>query len=197
MPPKSHSSTHPPWTDMITECIATTPDGTRHGVSRLAIKKFVDSKYHFPMNAAATSQLNRAITHGTHSGNFVLPKGPSGKVKLAPKKVGGIAKENKKPPSKRLGVTKPRVPPVSTTKTELPSFTNEQPSKTMPRSRKYTSMAKKARVTPIPGRKLPPRKPTTKRGGAERVSTRSSATATARTRSATRGAAKAKKRTIK
>ena len=62
------------------------------------------------MNAATTSQLNRAITHGTHSGNFVLPKGwffvhqsrrtaiilyvgPSGKVKLAPKKVGEIAKE--------------------------------------------------------------------------------------------------------
>jgi hypothetical protein len=62
------------------------------------------------MNAAATSQLNRAITHGTHSGNFVLPKGcfsvhqshrtaillyvgPSGKVQLTPKKVGEIAKE--------------------------------------------------------------------------------------------------------
>lgn len=72
--------------------------------------QFVDSKYHLPMNAAVTSQLNRAITHGTHSGNFVLPKGwfsvlrsrrtsialyvgPSGKVKLAPKKVDGIAKE--------------------------------------------------------------------------------------------------------
>ena len=72
--------------------------------------QFVDSKYHLSMNVAATSQLNRAITHGTHSGNFVLPKGwfsvlqsrrapislyvgPSGKVKLAPKKVGEIAKE--------------------------------------------------------------------------------------------------------
>ena len=97
-----------------------------HGVSRPTIKKvgssaqrvslladglqFVDSKYHLSMNAAATSQLNRAITHGTNSGNFVLPKGwffvhqsrrtaialyvgPSGKVKLAPKKLGEIAKE--------------------------------------------------------------------------------------------------------
>ena len=62
------------------------------------------------MNAVATSQLNRAITHGTLNGNFMLPKGwfpvhpsyctrvisytgPSGKVKLAPKRVGEIAKE--------------------------------------------------------------------------------------------------------
>ncbi|KAG6376100.1 hypothetical protein JVT61DRAFT_2072 [Boletus reticuloceps] len=114
MPPKSGYSAHPPWSDMITvrataiahrdgrstsedalyqECIVTTPDGTRHGVSRPAIKKFVDSKYHLTMNAAAASQLNRAITHGMLSGNFVLPKGPSGKVKLTPKRVGEIAKE--------------------------------------------------------------------------------------------------------
>jgi histone H1/5 len=56
MLPKSHFSTHPPWTDMITvctchhhihehlripyqECITTTPEGTRDGVSRPAIKK--------------------------------------------------------------------------------------------------------------------------------------------------------------
>ena len=54
------------------------------------------------MNAAAASQLNRAIAHGAEKGTFVLPKGlslypqfnnlfnmiplgPSGKVKLAVK----------------------------------------------------------------------------------------------------------------
>ena len=109
----------------------TTPDGTRHGVSRPAIKKvgffysveylfadrpqFVDSKYHLSMDPVTTSQLNRAIMHGTLSGNFVLPKGwvfihasgrthiipyvgPSGKVKLAAKRVGEIAKEVDIPP---------------------------------------------------------------------------------------------------
>jgi len=87
---------------------------------------------------------------------------------------------------------KPRGPPVSTTKTKIPAFADEQPSKPTARARKYTSMAKKARVTPIPGRKVP----TTKKGGAKRMSTRSSATA-ARTRSVTRGVAKSKKRTSK
>jgi len=36
-------------------------------------------------------QLNRAITMGAESGIFTLPKGPSGKVKLAPK--AGASKE--------------------------------------------------------------------------------------------------------
>jgi histone H1/5 len=37
------------------------------------------------MSAQNLSHLNRAITHGAEHGLFVLPKGPSGKVKLAPK----------------------------------------------------------------------------------------------------------------
>ncbi|KAG2041943.1 hypothetical protein BDR03DRAFT_686224 [Suillus americanus] len=90
---KSHHTTHPPWIDMITECITTTPDGTRHGVSRPVIKKFVDSKYHLEMNPLASSQLNRAIHHGADKGTFVLPKGPSGKVKLAPRRHTEAAKE--------------------------------------------------------------------------------------------------------
>ena len=39
------------------------------------------------MNGLNTSQLNRAISHGATEGVFSLPKGLSGKVKLAPKKV--------------------------------------------------------------------------------------------------------------
>ena len=38
------------------------------------------------MNGLQTSQLNRAIAHGADEGIFSLPKGLSGKVKLAPKK---------------------------------------------------------------------------------------------------------------
>ncbi|KAG9318431.1 hypothetical protein JVU11DRAFT_522 [Chiua virens] len=131
---KSHHPTHPPWIEMITECIATTPDGTRHGVSRPAIKKFVDSKYHLPMNAAATNQLNRAIAHGMHSGNFVLPKGPSGKVKLAPQRAGEITKENKKP----------LVVPKSTRRKERPLFAEEHHVTAVPATKKYRSKAKKS-----------------------------------------------------
>lgn len=45
------------------------------------------------MNNSNLSLMNRAITHGAEHGDFVLPKGPSGKVKLAPKKSSSAAKE--------------------------------------------------------------------------------------------------------
>ena len=38
-------------------------------------------------------QLNRAITSGAEAGIFALPKGPSGKVKLAPKTKPSASKE--------------------------------------------------------------------------------------------------------
>jgi len=37
------------------------------------------------MSSLNVFQLGRAIASGTETGIFVLPKGPSGKVKLAPK----------------------------------------------------------------------------------------------------------------
>ena len=48
--------------------------------------QFVEEKYKIDMNGLQTSQLNRAIAHGAEEGMFQLPKGPSGKVKLASKK---------------------------------------------------------------------------------------------------------------
>ncbi|KAE9406360.1 hypothetical protein BT96DRAFT_810826 [Gymnopus androsaceus JB14] len=90
---KSHAASHPSWIDMIKECIASHPDDARTGVSRPAIKKFVESKYKIDVNASTNSQLNRAITSGSEKKIFVLPKGPSGKVKLAPKVSHDAAKE--------------------------------------------------------------------------------------------------------
>ncbi|KAF9246573.1 hypothetical protein BU15DRAFT_58593 [Melanogaster broomeanus] len=180
----THHATHPSWIDMITECITTTRDGTRQGVSRPTIKKYVDSKYHLPINAASTSQLNRAIAHGADKGNFVLPKGPSGKVKLAPKRLGGAAKENTRPPSKRPAAAAKVEPapapkakttvkklPCAVTKTKAKPVSGEQttPPKAATAARKYTSAAKKAHVTTAPGRKVPARKATTKRGGAKKL----------------------------
>jgi len=37
--------------------------------------QFVETKYHIDLNAAAASQLNRAIAHGSEKGVFLLPKG--------------------------------------------------------------------------------------------------------------------------
>ncbi|KAF9002019.1 hypothetical protein BDQ17DRAFT_1426298 [Cyathus striatus] len=93
---KSHAATHPSW-----ECIIAHPEDVRGGVSRPTIKKFVESKYHIYLNATAASQLNRAITSGSEKGIFVLPKGPSGKIKLAPKVRVDAYKENTKPAVKK------------------------------------------------------------------------------------------------
>ncbi|KAF8061524.1 hypothetical protein FPV67DRAFT_1509297 [Lyophyllum atratum] len=123
---KSRVSTHPSWIDMIKECITAHPDEARMGVSRPMIKKFVESKYGVNLDPAAASQLNRAITSGSEKGIFVLPKGPSGKIKLAPKARTDAAKENAKPVSRK---------PVSTKAT--------------------ATKAKAAPTKPVPVRKVP------------------------------------------
>jgi histone H1/5 len=62
-------------------------------VSRLTIKKFAEEKYNVDVSGVNLSQLNRAIASGTEGGLFYLPKGPSGKVKLAPKVKASASKE--------------------------------------------------------------------------------------------------------
>jgi len=95
------AATHPTWLDMIKECIVDNPSDARVGVSRPMIKKFVENKYHIDLNPLTASQLNRAINSGSEKGIFLLPKGPSGKVKLAPKSRPDTAKENTSPPFKK------------------------------------------------------------------------------------------------
>jgi len=198
---KSHHPTHPSWIEMITECITTTPDGTRHGVSRPTIKKFVDSKYHLPINTASASHLNRAITHGADKGNFVLPKGPSGKVKLAPRKIDGVAKERPVkvepiPIPKAKATTKK--PSHRGTKTKVTRVSGERavPSKAAPATRKYTSAVKKARISTASGRRVPARKAAAKRGSVKRALT-GATVASKKLRPATRKATSLSKRTSK
>ncbi|KIK93165.1 hypothetical protein PAXRUDRAFT_829247 [Paxillus rubicundulus Ve08.2h10] len=201
---KSYYLSHPSWIEMITVRITTTPDGTRHGVSRPTIKKFVDSKYHLPMNTASASHLNRAITHGADKGNFVLPKGPSGKVKLAPQRIGGGAKENTKLPFQRPAPAK--VEPIPTPKAKAKATTKMKakrvpevravPSKATPATRKYTSAVKKARISTTSGRRAPARKAAAKRSGVKRALT-GATMATKKLRSATRKATSLSKRSTK
>ncbi|ETW85524.1 hypothetical protein HETIRDRAFT_457373 [Heterobasidion irregulare TC 32-1] len=97
------SATHPSWKDIIKECIAANPEDARSGVSRSTLKKFAEDKYNLDMSGGNLFQLNRAITTGAEQGVFSLPKGPSGKIKLAPKRPRTAAatemKENNKPTS--------------------------------------------------------------------------------------------------
>ncbi|KAJ4480577.1 hypothetical protein C8J55DRAFT_513214 [Lentinula edodes] len=81
----SNSAPKPSWKEIIKECILLHKDEARQGVSRTTIKKYAEETYKLEMNASHLSQLNRAITNGAESGMFVLPKGPSGKVKLPSK----------------------------------------------------------------------------------------------------------------
>ncbi|KAG8807039.1 hypothetical protein FRC18_005775, partial [Serendipita sp. 400] len=99
---------HPPFEDIIRECIAEATGDVRDGVSRPTIKKFIETRYGLEMNGLTVSNINRAIINGEKKGVFLLPKGASGKVKLA--KGVPTDKENNAPSTKsaqrRLAVAK-------------------------------------------------------------------------------------------
>jgi linker histone H1 and H5 family protein len=49
--------------------------------------QYAEEKYRLDMTSASNlHQLNLALTRGAEKETFVFPKGPSGKVKLAPKR---------------------------------------------------------------------------------------------------------------
>ncbi|THH08194.1 hypothetical protein EW145_g2866 [Phellinidium pouzarii] len=130
----SKLSGHPSWVDMIKECIVAHPEEARAGVSRPTIKKFVETKYKVDLNTSATSQLSRAIVSGSEKGTFVLPKGPSGKVKLAPKIKAEVTKDSNKTDKEDKKVSKP---------------IKDASNKTAPKASKATkssSTAKEARI---------------------------------------------------
>jgi len=82
---------HPPFVEMISEAIVENADRT--GISRAGLKKYMETRWKIEFTPTLNSQLNRSIKSGADKGTFSLPKGPSGKVKLAAKN--DSAKENK------------------------------------------------------------------------------------------------------
>lgn len=116
---KDHHTNHPSWVDMVKECITAHPDDARHGVSRPTIKKFVETKYKIYPNQTSNSQLARAITHGAEKGIFVLPKGPSGKIKLPPK--GSSPHETTKEQNTSAGAKAPISSAKASTKKVVPA----------------------------------------------------------------------------
>ncbi|TFY74782.1 hypothetical protein EWM64_g9230 [Hericium alpestre] len=116
---------HPTWTDMIKECITDHPEDARGGVSRPQIKKYVEDKYKLEIGNAQTTQLSKAIAVGAEKGVFVLPKGPSGRVKLPPRAKAAessAAKENK-PATKatKAAAAKPKAAKAATAKATKPT----------------------------------------------------------------------------
>jgi histone H1/5 len=163
---------HPSWADMIRECIAAHPTEARSGVSRPTIKKYVELKYNIKIDATAASQLNRAIAHGSEKGIFVLPKGPSGKVKLPPKSRPEHSKENieaapAKKPSKvvsKATASKPKPKAVSkpstvAKKAPAPKVVKKRAAPARPASStRPTSSATKSRPSRKPAAKPSPKK---------------------------------------
>ncbi|KAJ7273532.1 hypothetical protein B0H12DRAFT_1228379 [Mycena haematopus] len=104
-PASKAASSHPTWKEIIKECIVAT--GGRQGVSRSALKKFAEDQYGLDATPAHVSLLNRALASLVEDGECVLPKGPSGCVKLASKTPRDSSKENAKPVSKTTAKAAP------------------------------------------------------------------------------------------
>ncbi|KAL4076968.1 hypothetical protein V8B97DRAFT_1915158 [Scleroderma yunnanense] len=232
--------THPSWIDMIksllqshppmtsgghiwlgalspleagAECITANTEDSRQGVSRPHIKKYVEERYQLQIGNAQNTQLARAIATGAEKGIFVLPKGPSGRVKLPPKTSRpadtSASKENKpaKAPASK-STTKAR--PAKTASTKATTTKSAATKKAAPKAkatdasaRKSTdsrtakptsksASATKAKDAAVPkktlaGKKAAPVKKTTstsKRGAAKKAITGVSASARAKAKAA-------------
>ncbi|KAL5529158.1 hypothetical protein ACEPAG_5132 [Sanghuangporus baumii] len=107
--------------------------------------------YKLFIDASHTSQLSRAIVSGSEKGTFVLPKGPSGKVKLVPKAKPDAPKELNKAKKKNKKATK------TTKAAPKKSVANKKTLATSAKQNKKVSVAK------APGGKGPaPNKPVEK-----------------------------------
>lgn len=178
---------------MPQEAITQHREDARTGVSRSVIKKagpticeqlsyidvrfqYAEEKYKLDMTSASNlHQLNLALTRGAEKETFVFPKGPSGKVKLAPKrpKVSADTKEvfgvtlllgvlfnllqNTQPPSKKAktaAVTK-AVPAKKAALGKNKTSTNKVPTTKKPVSapKKAPAVTKKAATAKKPSTK--------------------------------------------
>ncbi|KAJ7793737.1 hypothetical protein B0H14DRAFT_3159464 [Mycena olivaceomarginata] len=126
------TSSHPPWVDMITVLVfflAVAPPSAslRVGSSLLGrrldvrspmrkltgqdrwpphvghrLSLFAETKYKLSIGAAQNTQLSKALVAGSEKIIFVLPKGPSGRVKLAPKAKSADASAKGSGPNPRM-----------------------------------------------------------------------------------------------
>jgi histone H1/5 len=72
---------------MIKEAILAHPEEARSGVGRQTIKKYLNKKHPETSKiseASFSNLVSKAIARGAEKKTFLLPKGPSGKIKLAP-----------------------------------------------------------------------------------------------------------------
>ncbi|KAK0533953.1 hypothetical protein OC842_002797 [Tilletia horrida] len=90
----STSSSKPTYMDMVRSdaireaIIHAFDNGEKKGVSRQALKSFLQEKYDVDMESnVCKAALKKALDKGMDTGEFVQPNGPSGKIKMAAKTV--------------------------------------------------------------------------------------------------------------
>ncbi|KAF8892590.1 hypothetical protein BD779DRAFT_1509796 [Infundibulicybe gibba] len=170
---KAAAVAHPSWKDIISECIVKNKDDVRTGVG-----------YGLDTSGGNIYQLNRAIASGVEGGLFVLPKGPSGKVKLAPKAKSARKRCNSKPAPSKAPATKAKAvsKPAPATKSKAAAKPVSK-SKPKPATTSKPAVAK-AKATP---KKVLAGKPKTKAAGTKRASKSAKASVTGTTKTAHAG----------
>ncbi|TGO12233.1 hypothetical protein BTUL_0092g00330 [Botrytis tulipae] len=118
---KAAPSDHASYQDMIIDAIINLKE--RNGSSRIQLKKYL--KANNKINAGDSmfdSLFNRALKNGVAKEVFIMPKGSSGTVKLAPKaKKAPAEKAPKKATEKKAAVKKTAVKKTTVTKEKKPA----------------------------------------------------------------------------
>ncbi|KAL8642153.1 MAG: hypothetical protein Q9226_008539 [Calogaya cf. arnoldii] len=158
-------ASHPSYRDMIKEAILQLKE--RNGSSRAAIKKYVLANNKSLANSSNVfdAQFNKAIRSGVEKGEFHMPKGSSGTVKLA----------KKEPASKKEsdGVKKPAAAQKTATKKDA-TVKDAAPKKKVGAPKKATkdTATKKAPAAKKAGAKAKPTANTASKRKAPPVSSR-------------------------
>lgn len=153
--------------EMIVAAIAAHPEDARQGISRPTIKKYLHAKYPDTQKvpeASFNNHIAKAIAKGAETKVFSLPKGISGRVKMAPKdqqpKPAKKAAAPKKPAAaKKTPSTKAKKPAAATKVSLCAERWRVKPART-PRSHARASYLLHLPLRPPrrrPSRRLPPR----------------------------------------
>ncbi|EKM82950.1 hypothetical protein AGABI1DRAFT_125427 [Agaricus bisporus var. burnettii JB137-S8] len=196
----------PSWKEIIKACIVDHKEEARQGVSRSTIKKYAEEKHNIDVSGNNLFQLKRAIATGAEDGIFVQPKGPAGKVKLAPRVKASVgSKENSKPPSRstagkttakkvnsvsKTDAVKPGPKPTISKKTAAPKKALAGKPKAAAVTKKNTAPAKRGAakkavmgMTPAAKAKAAAKKEPTKKGTAGKAATKKASTTISKPRS--------------
>lgn len=148
---------------MVKAAIIAHPEEVRAGLSRPVLKKWIHAIYPHTAqvsDASFSTNLSRAIATGEEKKVLVLPKGPSGKVKLAPGAKPKPAKSTKKSDTKG-GEKEAAAPakPAATKKAAAPKKkVDKKDAKKEPTKKSAPPKAKESAAKPAAKKATAPKK---------------------------------------